>query len=61
VQYVQLLGGRNSEGGGAQHDAQPQQQGSTSYGYNNNYNTQPASQTAAPVAAQDEPMDDLPF
>jgi single-strand DNA-binding protein len=60
VQYVQLLGGRNNEGGG-QHEGQPQQQGaSSSFGYNNNYNTQPASQ-AAPVAAQDEPMDDLPF
>jgi single-strand DNA-binding protein len=59
VQYVQLLGGRNNEGG-VQHEGQPQQQGASSFGYNNNYNTQPTSQ-AAPVAAQDEPMDDLPF
>lgn len=60
VQYVQLLGGRNSEGGGQNEGQQPQQHGNSSYGYNNNYNTQPAPQTAS-VAAQDEPMDDLPF
>ena len=59
VQYVQLLGGRNNEGG-SQNEGQPQQQGASSFGYNNNYNTQPAPQ-AAPVATQDEPMDDLPF
>lgn len=59
VQYVQLLGGRNSEGGG-QNEGQPQQHGNSSYGYNNNYNTQLAPQTTT-VAAQDEPMDDLPF
>ena len=59
VQYVQLLGGRNSEGGG-QNESQPQQHGASSYGYNNNYNAQPAPQ-ATTVAAPDEPMDDLPF
>ena len=59
VQYVQLLGGRNNEGGG-QNEGQPHQQGASSFGYNNNYNAQPAPQ-AAPVATQDEPMDDLPF
>jgi len=61
VQYVQLLGGRNNEGGGQNETHPQQQQGNTSYNYNNNYNTQPASQAATPVAAQDEPMDDLPF
>jgi single-strand DNA-binding protein len=60
VQYVQLLGGRNSEGGGQNEGPQPQHHGNCSYGYNNNYNTQPAPQ-ATSVAAQDEPMDDLPF
>src|SRR6478752_2425345 len=48
VQYIQLLGGRNSEGG-APNDNQAQH-GNSSYGINNNYNTQPASH-AAPVAA----------
>lgn len=60
VQYVQLLGGRNNDSGGQNDNQQQQQGGNTSYGYNNNYNTQPATQ-AAPVATQDEPMDDLPF
>jgi single-strand DNA-binding protein len=61
VQFVQLLGGRNNEGG-VQNDNQPlQQQGNATYGNNNTYNnTHPAAQ-AAPVATQDEPMDDLPF
>jgi single-strand DNA-binding protein len=59
VQYVQLLGARNAEGG-TPNDNQSHQQGNSSYAYNNTYNTQPASQ-AAPVGAQDEPMDDLPF
>ena len=58
VQYIQLLGVRNSEGG-TPNDNQAQH-GNSSYGINNNYNTQPASH-AAPVAANDEPMDDLPF
>ena len=63
VQYVQLLGGRNNEGGNPNDNnhQQPQHQSNnSSYGYNNNYNAQPAQQSAA-VAVQDEPMDDLPF
>ena len=57
VQNVQLIGGKNNENTGNTDSAQ-----STSYGYNNNYNTQPASQSS-PQQTQEitEPMDDLPF
>ncbi len=59
VQNVQLIGGKNNEGG--PHNEGQSVQGST-YAHNNNYNTQPTSQSA-PQHPQEitEPMDDLPF
>ncbi len=59
VQSVQLIGGKNNEG--IPNNEGASAQGST-YNYNNNYNTQPASKSA-PQHPQEitEPMDDLPF
>ncbi len=59
VQNVQLIGGKNNEGGASNEVASS---GGSSYNYNNSYNTQPASQSA-PQQPQEitEPMDDLPF
>ena len=58
VQSVQLIGGKNNEGG-MQNNEAPQ---NSSYGYNNNYNTQPAAQSSQQQPQEiTEPMDDLPF
>ena len=58
VQSVQLLGTKaGNEGGMPNEGAQ-----NSSYGYNNNYNTQPAQQSAQQQPQEiTEPMDDLPF
>ena len=62
VQYIQLLGGRNSEGGAPNEGGgyQQQQGNSNNGGYHNDNNNSRQSKPE-PVSVQDEPMDDLPF
>lgn len=60
VQSVQLLGTKTGNEGGV--PAEGAQAQGTSYAYNNNYNAQPAQQTAQQQPQEiTEPMDDLPF
>ena len=60
VQNVQLLGTKGANEGGMPNEGSQAQ--SSSYGYNNNYNTQPAAPSAAQQPQEiTEPMDDLPF
>ncbi len=56
VQSVQLLGQKGNEGAAPSEGGQQ----NSSYGYNNNYNTQPAPAQQQPQEIT-EPMDDLPF
>lgn len=59
VQFVQLLGGRNNEGGAPNEGSYQHPQSNTNNGgYNNDNNKANKVET---VTAQDEPMDDLPF
>lgn len=51
VMNVQLLGARQSNEGGGEHNE-------SAYRYNNNYNTPPVTSSTSDI---NEPLDDLPF